>query len=193
MALNFGKSNTPSDNTFVVKETIQKAERVEKFPYGTRANDVVLKLTFSEVEYQGKKFTPEMFVMGDFKRDSQGKVTGWGSAFKVRNVFNACGVAGSVDDNGNIPQALIDSLAGHEVYVLKYVFKDDGKKHYKLWSDMMLGVDSKEPVETLKKAFFDSYLKGYPKDFVPVAEVQGDIPTDAPMPGTEVAPEAIDW
>jgi hypothetical protein len=194
MSLIFG-ADRPNDNTFVTREKIAKAEKLTVLPFGNgNARDIIIHVTFREVEFNGKKFSPDIYVLGNFKKDAEGRVTGWGSAFKIRNLFNAAGIAGMVDDDGNISESLVSSLEGCEIYIIKYCYRDGEKKKFKAWTETFAGIDMNEPIAHLKKEFFASVSKGFPRDFVhpKIEGVENDI-TDIDNPAAENIPADVDW
>ena len=130
----------------------------------------------------GRDFQPIMNIMGDFKKNQDGKIVGWGGAFKVAKVFtNLTGKEVDWPDN-QIPAELLLSLKGKTIYRLSYIKgrkKDDQTKfQYADWSEIMPGDDEKN-----KLVLYDSWLasvkKGYPNNYHPeLLKEQGDASFD---------------
>jgi hypothetical protein len=119
----------------------------------------------------GKDFQPEMSFFGDFKRDEQNPavIVDWGSAYRVRNLFTAAGIHRNINEDGSIPQDMIEDLIGKKILRLQYVSgrKDNGKLKYYDWNDMVLG--AKDDPKRFADLFFKSVERGYPKNYSPEA------------------------
>jgi hypothetical protein len=115
----------------------------------------------------GQSFQPELTIFGQFKRDGEGKVIGWGSAFKVGNFFKALGINGDLDpeDNPIIPAAWLEEALGKTFLRLSYTAgkRDDGRFKYYDWNEIGSISDGEEK---LMASFRKSLAKGYPKNYV---------------------------
>jgi hypothetical protein len=188
MGLKTGRtSSNYGTGVFIGRATIVEARDVsaEGLPFLTRQPDVaiVIKLDI------GKEFQPEMSFFGNFKRDERnGLITDWGSAFHISNLFDACGVLGEINDDGTIPQAMLDQLVGREILRLQYVsgFRNDGKVRYSDWNTVLSG--SSKP-EKLAKLFEESVAKGYPKNYSPEV-LDNSLSSESTNGGDLAIPEA---
>jgi hypothetical protein len=165
MGLQTGRNSTYGPGVYIGKATIVGVQDVteEGLPFLQQNPDVAITITLDI----GKDFNPEMSFFGNFKRDERnGLVTDWGGAFPVRGLFDACKIVGEINDDGTIPQEMLDQLVGKEILRLQYVsgFRKDGKIRYSDWNNVLGGSDKPEK---LAKLFEDSVAKGYPKNYSP--------------------------
>lgn len=124
----------------------------------------------------GRDFEPVMSFYGWFKREGN-TIKDWGSAFKVRGLFDAVHVKGDLDSANRIPPAQIKELVGQKFLRLTYVRGtrkgDDGKMKpaYNTW-DEVGPINEKDPdagKQALLEKFQKSLKRGYPKNFKPDA------------------------
>lgn len=115
-------------------------------------------------------------VGGNFKVDEQGEVD-WGSAFKVRNFFEACNAlnekvlgdkkelntALTSMEGGEISPVLLSFCIGKTVKILSYK-KADGKSA--TWNQI---VHHKRDDQKFKDYFLRQFDKGYVKNYAPDA------------------------
>jgi hypothetical protein len=124
----------------------------------------------------GREFTPEMSFFGDFKRDDKNPkvIVDWGSAFKIRNLFSACGVHREINDDGTIPPEMIQELIGKKILRLQYISgtKDNGKLKYSDWSEQVF--EATGDPKKLAELFFKSVDRGYPKNYSPEVLTEDD-------------------
>jgi hypothetical protein len=117
----------------------------------------------------GKDWTPEMSFFGDYKRDERNPevIVDWGSAFKVRNLFTACGIHRELNDDGTIPKDMVNDLIGKKILRLQYVSgaRENGRLKYSDWSEQVLPAN--EDPKKLADLFFKSVQRGYPKNYSP--------------------------
>lgn len=124
-------------------------------------------------------WNPKFTVYGDFKRDGQQTIVGWGGAFKVRDFIKVLtGKDMEIDtDNPVIDPNLLNECLGKSFMRLSYKagLKDDGvTTKYNDWNTVA-------PPDTdsdhFKARFFANYKKtGHPKNFNPDP---GTIPDDS--------------
>lgn len=124
--------------------------------------DLSLELTFPEITTRkGNTFTPKLTLSGNFQRDN-GNISAWGSAFRIREVFDCAGVDVKYDNSGELGADSVENLVGKEIYTLRYVAKDkNGNRTYYTWDR----VGNSE--EDVKQKFNESVNKGYPKNYSP--------------------------
>ncbi len=124
----------------------------------------------------GKDWTPEMSFFGDFKHDDKNPkvIVDWGSAFKVRNLFTACGIHRNINDDGTIPGDMVKDLTGKKILRLQYVsgVRENGKLKYSDWTEQVLAAD--EDPKKLADLFFKSVQKGYPRNYAPDVLAEDD-------------------
>jgi hypothetical protein len=117
----------------------------------------------------GKDWTPEMSFFGDYKRDERNPevIVDWGSAFKVRNLFTACGIHRELNDDGTIPKDMVNDLIGKKILRLQYVSgaRENGRLKYSDWPEQVLPAN--EDPKKLADLFFRSVQRGYPKNYSP--------------------------
>ena len=125
--------------------------------------DVDLSLLLEIKKQNGSCYDYQLSIRGNFKRDSTGRIIGWGSAFKIQKLFNNLSLIGSVNTDGSIDEKCLQQLVGKEIFVLNYVsgLKDDGSVRYQMWDSVA------EDRPTIQSDFLKSTDKGYPKNFFP--------------------------
>lgn len=149
----------------IMKVKVIGAENVSgvEIPYLKKSYDIGVKLMLDI----GREFKPTLVIAGNFKKDESKKnVTGWGSAFVVRDLFGKIGYEGTLGDDNKLPQEALDFLIDKEFLRLSYVSgtKENGKFRYSDWSQVA-AVDEGEDV--LYKRFIASHAKGYPSNYHP--------------------------
>jgi len=124
--------------------------------------DLAVRITFDI----GKSFTPEDTVFGNFTRNDDNSVKGWGGAFKVRDLFVECDITGDLTSDNRLPEEWVKGLIGKELWRLQYVTKrkPDGKFKYYSWNTYL---NANDDPSLLSEKFMDSVTSGYPKDYHP--------------------------
>jgi len=150
------------DNSGVVHEYIKKAF------------DIAIAIKF-----EGDR-TLELF--GNFKKGADGSVEGWGGAFTVANLFTACGLEATLDDNDRFTKADLKKLIGKSIVTVSFTsgtYEKDGatKQSYSDWNQVFA---PSEDEETLRLKILDAWdksrNKGYPNNYqYPMAK--GERPT----------------
>ena len=125
--------------------------------------DVDLSLLLEIKKQNGTTYDFQLNIRGNFKRDSSGKIIGWGSAFKIQKLFNNLLLVGSVNADGSIDEKCLQQLVGKDIFVLNYVsgLKDDGSVRYQMYDAIA------EDRQTIQNDFLKSNDSGYPKNFHP--------------------------
>lgn len=127
-----------------------------------------------EIEFDiNKSWTKKVVIKGDFKKDGNA-ITGWGSAFVVKDFFIKIGCfRGLLEEEikerigllekKQIPADFLVKARNKKIYILDYVraMTDDGKLKYSTWN-----IVDTDP-EILKGAFKTSVAKGYPSNYKP--------------------------
>ena len=159
MPLNFTEESKPNSNSlggncFYNVGTISKATDTTNTPENKFEKDIAIQL---EISIDGLEYPKTVTVAGDWKRDALGVITGWGGAFKVQKLLQACGVEGQTEDRENkqagIKADSISSLVGKECAHLSFK-KMDGK--YKVW-DQFFSVETTPQV--IKNAFIKDQIR----------------------------------
>ena len=104
-------------------------------------------------------------IGGNYKRDPITKeVTDWGGAFKLKDLFIACGLTDKdmdeeIDANGVPSSKLLDRCVSHNLKTLTYT---NVKGKYSTWNSVT-GAD-RDSVK-FKEYFMSQVAKGYPKNY----------------------------
>jgi len=175
---NSGGGNAITEKAFIDEVKVINTTDVSKqdpFP-----RDIALEL---EMEGDGLNFTMKHTIGGDFKRDANSKVSGWGGAFPIDLLAEELGLYADKDaaethmqafETGIIPQVMLTRLQGKTIYKVSYAcgLKDTGKIKYRNFNIVSLDKDK------LMKSWTDSVAKGYPKNYTPdvVAETDDTTP-----------------
>ena len=115
----------------------------------------------------GRGFDKNLDIGGRFNKEKKH----WGSALKVKMLFDACGVnTKDTDIEGlewKIPESWMDQIVGKEILVLSYVtniVKKNGKNLWLDWNDVM---HPDKGYDALKDHFMKQHEKGYVKRYSP--------------------------
>jgi len=149
--------------TIVSAEQFQDHKPHESF---TDPMDIVIELKATS---DGLTFEKNLSVIGNFKRDHQTRdICGWGSAFKVADLFAVLGVSMDdfeLDENSRVSDADMKFIIGKELVALDYI-TDQGKT--RAWDRF----GSPDDAENFGEFFIDDHAKsGYPKNFDPEAKI----------------------
>ena len=139
--------------------------------------DLAIKITF-EI---GQDFQPERVIGGAFKRDPEGRPSGWGGAFKIPELFETVGVSFELNGREEIPYTALEAMIGKELLYLRYVAaeKEDGSRQYYNY-DRFAPPGREEDLET---KFLNDVDQGYTKGYRPELITQGDgAPASRDMP-----------
>jgi hypothetical protein len=162
-----GRSN--ANGVFVNERVIAQVENLS-----TQFPDATIRLIFEPVPTKdGGSFQPSMILFGKFKRDEKGKITDWGSAFKLSHLLEKVARwQGSIESDGTIPPEALESLIGKACIVLQYPTAKDGKKYMQNYQMVAATVewDSGQKKEIpgatwLRSRFFADVEKGYLQDY----------------------------
>lgn len=155
-----GGNNSFLDGTFVGVATIQSAVSVsgtDVFNSGTPV-DCGIKLTLDV----GRDWYPDMTFYGNFK-EKDGKLD-WGSAFIVREFLTTMGLEGNLNEDGSIPEEMLNNLVGRKIIRLTYVRGYDTTKDKKQYSDYKFiavvdDFDNQEQVAKAAKKLTDKFIR----------------------------------
>jgi hypothetical protein len=162
---------------------------------GWQPNDCSLVVTFCLLDEDGNVSDPEsepwtMFVMGNYRRNTQGKIEDWGGAFKVRTFLEACGLSGQFTDNdGNLDMKVVNNCINKIVWKVSYKsteVSNEGRNKIKTWSGRLFA-----DLNNAKKAFAKSQKTGWPRDYLglPGNQVfEGRNPDAEPENASDAAP-----
>ena len=117
--LEFGSNNNRQSNTsnkrtgiFVSEATIKKV--VVKYDvqekWQKRPDDIALFLTLDV----GQNFDYDMRIGGFFNRNDDGSVKNWGAALKVKILLDALSIKGSLTDDWQLPDEILESMIGYK-------------------------------------------------------------------------------
>jgi hypothetical protein len=177
--LDFGNKQESSsisflDGTFINVVRIVQAQDISKqdiFKNGTPI-DCGVELTVDI----GRDFQPKMSIYGNFK--TEGTKLSWGSAFVVKDLLSQLGIKGELNEDGSIPQDVLEQLSGRQIIRLSFLRGYDSANNKKRYSDYkhIAVVDDFDNPETVKKAgqkltnkFLKDVTAGWVKNFHPDA------------------------
>jgi hypothetical protein len=178
MNLSFGQNGSSSPSylagTFVGIATIVSAKDISKQDIFNNGNpvDCGVSLTLDV----GRDFQPEFRIYGNFKSDA-GKLS-WGSAFKVKELFNKLGIEGKLNDDGTIPEEALLAMQGRQVIRLSYVRGFNSNTNKKQYADYQhvetcSDFNNEKEVEKVSKDLTNKFLKdvqaGWIKNYSPNA------------------------
>ena len=125
--------------------------------------DIDLCLLLEIRKQNGSTYDYQLNIRGSFKKDSAGRIIGWGSNFKIQKLFNNLSVVGIVNDDGTIEEKSLQQLIGKDIFVINYISgtKADGRIKYQIWDSVA------EDRTILQGDFLKSTDKGYQKNFCP--------------------------
>ena len=163
---------------------------------GWTANDCALEVKYARIfeagPDEGKFVNPDedpwsMFCMGNFRKNTQGKIEDWGGAFKVRVFLEACGNSGTfTDDDGNLDEKVVNTCINKSVYKISYrstEMDSSGNNKVKTWSGRFFKTST-----DAKKAWLKSTKTGWPKDYMGLAgneTMEGRGTEDVPISPTQ--------
>jgi len=114
-----------------------------------KTTDISLEVSVERVKKDGLVQDSKLYVGGNYKKDGNGVVGAWGSAFKIKEFILACvpGLKFSADDQGKIADDIFQQCIDKEIFVLKYLStKDNGEETYRtynIFSDDMMKLEKK--------------------------------------------------
>lgn len=119
----------------------------------------------------GRDFEPELDIFGNFSKDEEGRVEGWGGAFKVAEFLKkALGRDVELTDDNRIPTAILEELQGKEILYLRYAYKKDqeGKVKFSTYGRIESAEgDLEEKKEQLFATFDNDVTEGWVKNYRP--------------------------
>jgi len=168
--LEFGSNSNRQSNTsnkrtgvFVSEATIKNI--VVKYDvqeeWQKRPDDIALFLTLDV----GQNFDYEMHIGGFFNRNEDGSVKNWGAALKVKILLDALNIKGSLTEDWQLSDEVLEEMMGKKFLRLSYVSgtKDNGKPRWFDWNEVgRLGQEDR-----LKERFMKAVNDGWVKNFRP--------------------------
>jgi len=168
--LEFGSNSNRQSNTsnkrtgvFVSEATIKNI--VVKYDvqeeWQKRPDDIALFLTLDV----GQNFDYEMRIGGFFNRNEDGSVKNWGAALKVKILLDALNIKGSLTEDWQLSDEVLEEMMGKKFLRLSYVSgtKDNGKPRWFDWNEVgRLGQEDR-----LKERFMKAVNDGWVKNFRP--------------------------
>lgn len=126
--------------------------------------DVAVKVT---VQQENLEYTNSFNVSGWHKYDQLGQLDvsgpgdGWGSSFKVRELFENCGMAGETltDDSGRLLPHVFNRAQGQQIWIVRYPNKEGKRWTWDRTSSVLQGRDH------LQQKWNKDVSNGYPKDY----------------------------
>ena len=159
------QSNTSNKRTGVfvseatIKNIVVKYDVQEKWQ--KRPDDIALFLTLDV----GQNFDYEMRIGGFFNRNEDGSVKNWGAALKVKILLDALNIKGSLTEDWQLSDEVLEEMMGKKFLRLSYVSgtKDNGKPRWFDWNEVgRLGQEDR-----LKERFMKAVNDGWVKNFRP--------------------------
>lgn len=125
--------------------------------------DIDLSLLLEIRKQNGSTYDYQLNIRGNFKKDSSGRIIGWGSNFKIQKLFNNLSAVGVVNSDGTIEDQSLQQLIGKDIFVLNYISgtKEDGRLKYQMYDAVALDRT------TLLTDFNKSVDSGYPRNYNP--------------------------
>ncbi len=173
-----GKSASHLDGTFINVPTILSATDIshQDIFHNGKPVDCGLELKLDV----GQSFYPTWKVYGNFKVGEGGKMD-WGSAFIVREFLETLGIKGNLNEDGSIPNEVLQELIGKQFIRLSYVRGFDANKGKKRYDDFRFvavvgdygnAVEVEKAAKKLTERFIRDVKSGRVRNFVPDAENQ---------------------
>tara|TARA_R100001594_G_C4015669_1_gene258016 strand:- start:479 stop:1066 length:588 start_codon:yes stop_codon:yes gene_type:complete len=170
--MEFASSSTESkhaDNIFLNTVKIHECniQYGVKLDWQKTADDISITLKLDV----GRDFMPELYIGGQFKTDElSGEVSGWGTAYKVKLLFDAIGFPlrlskGKTKEHQRLPEDAPNILNGKEFVRLSYKstrLKQNGDNRINDWQQVAKIGDEKD----LKDAFHKAVSNNWVKDFL---------------------------
>lgn len=163
MDLNFGSPKFSNISYFIQKGTIKGVQATYKNEVFGIQWDVDLSILIDIERKNGETFPYTLNIRANFHRDSQGNITGWGSAFKISRLFEKLDITGKLLPDGIIPDEYLNKLLEKDICILFYRtgIKDDGNVKFQAWD--VIDVDR----DSLLEEFDYAQTKGYPRNYFP--------------------------
>ena len=114
-----GHDNNLGENVYYNKGKISSAKDVTGTEEGQMFGPKDIAI-FIEVQVDGLEFPKKITLSGDFKKDTNGAIIGWGGAFIVEKLFQAVDIKGSLTSDHKVSPETLKDLVGKEVAFLTY-------------------------------------------------------------------------
>lgn len=114
---------------------------------------------------------PSIEVMGSFETDREGRITGWGKAFLVGELFDKLGISFELNEDGTMPRYVFEEAPGTDFFMLRYVAgeKSDGSLEYYTYNRIEKTPERSDDFadeEDAKDALEDQFLYGVQEGYV---------------------------
>ena len=125
--------------------------------------DIDLLLLLEVRKQNGSTYDYQLNIRGNFRKDSSGRIIGWGSNFKIQKLFNNLSAVGVINSDGSIDEKSLQQLIGKDIFVLNYISgtREDGRLKYQMYDAVALDRT------TLLADFNKSVDSGYPRNYNP--------------------------
>jgi hypothetical protein len=125
--------------------------------------DVDLSILLEIVKRNGQSYNYTLNIRCNYQKNESGSIIGWGSAFKLQKLFTVTGIEGALNDDGTIPEDLLEQLIGKSIFVLSYItgLREDESLKYQMWDVV------EKDRQSIISEFESAQLKGYPKNYAP--------------------------
>lgn len=174
MSLNFGSPKFSNVSYFIQKGTIKGVQATYKNEVFGITWDIDLSILLEITRKNGEPYPYTFNIRANFHRDSQGNITGWGSAFKISRLFEKLGLTGKLTSDGIIPDEYLNQIVDKEICVLFYRsgIKEDGNIKFQTWDVVDIDRDS------LLEEFDYAQTKGYPRNYIAATEDETEVVKD---------------
>jgi hypothetical protein len=125
--------------------------------------DIDASILLTIVKRNGQSYNYTLNIRCNYQKNESGTIVGWGSAFKLQKLFTVAGIEGAFNDDGTIPEDLLERLIGKSIYVLSYIsgLREDESLKYQMWDVV------EKDRQSIISEFESAQLKGYPKNYAP--------------------------
>lgn len=172
---------------FVDKATIEEVEdfsgKEPPFSSGGAypARDLALQLSL-RIEENG--FLTKLFIGGNLNRSTAEKHRQWGSAWKIRAVFDELelsvseAIVKNPDDSLSLKKEIIDQMVGKEIIKVSYYTPQDRRREYDRIVMRQSGESQEEAEARIRHMFLQDAERGFVQYREPKVKSAGDFPID---------------
>jgi hypothetical protein len=124
---------------------------------------VDLSLLLDIVKRNGQSYNYTLNIRCNYQKNESGSIVGWGSAFKLQKLFTVTDIEGALNDDGTIPEDLLEQLIGKSIFVLSYIsgVREKESLRYQMWDVV------EKDRQSIISEFESSLQKGYPRNYAP--------------------------
>jgi hypothetical protein len=125
--------------------------------------DVDLSILLEIVKRNGQSYNYTLNIRCNYQKNESGSIVGWGSAFKLQKLFTVTDIEGALNDDGTIPEDLLEQLIGKSIFVLSYIsgVREKESLRYQMWDVV------EKDRQSIISEFESSLQKGYPRNYAP--------------------------